>query len=191
MVGRICGLICIVSFFFGIVSGNVYEMGSEIINGAGNAVTLTLSLVGTMCLWSGIMEVADRAGVTKKLAKIMSPLFRLLFPDAHKKQNGIAEISASITANVFGIGNAATPLAINAMKKLQENNYKKDKVTNDMVMFAVLGCASLDIFPTTLIALRQAAGSADPFEVIIPIWICSSLCALLGVLLVKLLSSSG
>lgn len=188
MVGRICGFICIISFLFGIASGNVYEMGGEIINGAGNAVTLTLSLVGAMCLWSGIMEVADRAGATKILSKMMSPLFKLLFPDAHKKKNGLAEISASITANVFGIGNAATPLAINAMKKLQENNPNKDRATKDMVMFVVLGCASLDIFPTTLIALRQAAESAEPFEVIIPIWICSFFCALLGVMLVKLLS---
>ena len=186
MIGKICGLIIVISFIFGVVSGNTAQMGSAAMEGASNAVTLTVSLVGMMCLWTGIMNVADASGVTKLMAKIMSPVLRLLFPDAYKKQNGTGEIAASISANLFGIGNAATPLAIKAMKKLQENNGNTDKASDDMVMLTVLGTASLDIFPTTLIALRQGAGSGDPFEIIVPVWVCSALSAALAVLLVKL-----
>ena len=186
MVGKICGFICLLSFVFGCFTGNMSQMGSAIIDGASNAVTLTLSLMGMMCLWNGIMRVATVSGVIEKMSKLMSPLLKFLFPDAYKKQNGIGEIAASISANIFGIGNAATPLAVNAMEKLQENNQNKNVATNDMVMFTVLGTASVDIFPTTLIALRQTSGSADPFEIIVPVWICSFVTALVGVLLVKI-----
>jgi len=116
----------------------------------------------------------------------MFPLLRFLFPDACKKQNGIGEIAASVSANVFGIGNAATPLAIKAMEKMQENNPDKTTATDDMIMFTVLGTASFDFFPTTLIALRKAADSQAPFEVIVPVWICSLLTAAFAVLLVKI-----
>lgn len=186
MIGKICGFIIVISFVFGVFSGNIAQMGSAAIEGASNAVDLTVSLVGMMCLWTGIMNVADASGVTKLMARVMSPVLRLLFPDAYKKQNGMGEIAASMSANLFGIGNAATPLAIKAMKKLQENSGDTEKASDDMIMLTVLGTASLDIFPTMLIALRQGAGSADPFEIIVPVWICSALSALLAVLLVKL-----
>ena len=91
MIGKICGLIIVISFIFGVVSGNTAQMGSAAMEGASNAVTLTVSLVGMMCLWTGIMNVADASGVTKLMAKIMSPVLRLLFPDAYKKQNGTGE----------------------------------------------------------------------------------------------------
>ncbi len=186
MIGKICGVICVLSFVFGCFTGNMSRMGSAIIDGASSAVTLTLSLIGMMCLWNGIMRVATAAGIIKKMAKLMSPLLKFLFPDTYIKQNGIGEIAASISANIFGIGNAATPLAVNAMEKLQENNKNKNIATNDMVMFTVLGTASVDIFPTTLIALRQTSGSVDPFEIIAPVWICSFVTACVGVLLVKI-----
>lgn len=185
MIGKICGAICVVSFIFGICTGNIGQMSEAVIRGAADAVELTVSLIGIMCLWNGIMRVAQGTGMIDRLALLMSPLLRLLFPDAYKKSNGLGELAASISANIFGIGNAATPLAIKAMEKLQENNLQKDTATDDMIMFTVLGCGSLDLFPTTLIALRQSAASANPFEVVMPIWICSLATALMGILLVK------
>ena len=185
MIGKICGLICILSFIFGCVNGNISELGNAVYDGASSAVTLTISLVGMMCLWNGIMQVASASGVVEWLARLMSPLFKFLFPDAYKKKNGIGEIAASFSANIFGIGNAATPLAIKAMEKLQENNDDKKIATNDMIMFTVLGTASFDVFPTTLIALRKAVNSNQPFEIIVPVWICSFVTAFVAVLLVK------
>ncbi|MBE6718419.1 MAG: hypothetical protein E7574_04095 [Ruminococcaceae bacterium] len=185
MIGKICGIICVISFIFGCFTGNLSQLSSAVVDGASNAVTLTITLMGMMCLWSGIMRVAQVSGIIDKFASLMSPVLKFLFPDAYKKKNGLGEIAASISANIFGIGNAATPLAICAMEKLQENNEKKDVATNDMIMFAVLGTASFDIFPTTLIALRRAADSQNPFEIIVPVWICSFLTAVFAVLLVK------
>ena len=185
MIGKICGFICVLSFIFGCISGNVSELGNAVYDGASSAVTLTISLIGMMCLWNGIMRVAVASGVVDRLSKVMSPLLKFLFPDAYKKNNGMGEIAASFSANIFGIGNAATPLAIKAMEKLEENNDTKGVATNDMIMFTVLGTASFDIFPTTLIALRKAAGSEAPFEIIVPVWICSFITAVVAVLLVK------
>ena len=189
MLGKIWGIIAAVSFVFGVFNGRLAEMSEAVMAGASNAVDLTLSLVGTMCLWMGVMRVAEAVGVTERIASLMRPLFRFLFPDAHQKKNGIGEIGASITANILGIGNAATPLAIKAMEKLQENNGKKTIASDDMVMFTVLGCGSLNIFPTTLIALRQGAGSVGVFDVVFPIWICSFFTAVVGVLAVKIICS--
>ena len=185
MIGKICGIICVISFIFGCFTGNLSQLSSAVVDGASNAVTLTITLMGMMCLWSGIMRVAQVSGIIDKFASLMSPVLKFLFPDAYKKKNGLGEIAASISANIFGIGNAATPLSICAMEKLQENNAQKDVATNDMIMFAVLGTASFDIFPTTLIALRRAADSQNPFEIIVPVWICSFLTAVFAVLLVK------
>ncbi|MBR5323127.1 MAG: spore maturation protein [Clostridia bacterium] len=185
MIGKISGLICVLSFVFGVINGNVGQMSEAIFEGASSAVTLTISLVGTLCLWNGIMQVATASGLIEKFSKIMAPLLKFLFPDAYRKKNGLGEIAVSISANIFGIGNAATPLAIKAMEKLQQNNVDKSVASDDMVMFTVLGTASLDLFPTTLIALRQTAGSENALAVVVPIWICSFITAVLGVILVK------
>lgn len=186
MLGKICGLICVLSFVFGVINGNVGQMSEAIFEGASSAVSLILSLIGTMCLWNGIMSVASASGIIEKFSKVMAPVLKFLFPDAYIKNNGLGEIAVSISANIFGIGNAATPLAIKAMEKLQQNNVDKTIASNDMVMFTVMGTAALDLFPTTLIALRQTAGSVDALEIVVPIWICSFVTAALGVILVKL-----
>lgn len=190
MIGKIFGAICIISCFFGALSGNLSDMSAAVLDGASNAVELTISLVGTMCLWNGIMRVAQSSGAVDKLAKLMSPVLKFLFPDASEKKNGLGEIAASMSANILGIGNAATPLAVKAMGKLQENNPDKDVATPDMIMFTVLGTACFSLFPTTLIALRRAAGSANPFEIIAPVWICSFLSSAFAVILTKIFCSA-
>ncbi|MBQ7969104.1 MAG: hypothetical protein IJ292_04710 [Clostridia bacterium] len=189
MIGKICGFIIVLSFIFAIITGNVSALSDAIYKGADSAINLSLSLMGMMCLWNGLMQVAQSSGAIDKATRFMSPVLRFLFPDAYKKNNGMGEIAASMSANIFGIGNGATPLAIKAMEKLQENNSGGERASNDMIMFTVLGTASLDIFPTTLVALRRAAGSANPFEIIIPVWICSFVTAVLAVLLVKIVCS--
>lgn len=170
---------------FSIITGNTTSLAEAAVNGAGKAVELTLSLCGMMCLWNGVMNIAKDGGALKTLSKIMSPLMRVLFRDAWQKNNGIEEITASVSANVLGIGNAATPLAINAMMRLAENNDHGEEASEDMVTFTVLGTASVNIIPTTIITLRSAAGSSDPFEVVAPIWICSAICAFAAIIFSK------
>ena len=173
MLGKIFGIISILSVVSGILLGNGEKLGNAVLDGASGAVTLTISLCGIMSLWCGIMKVMERAGVVEKISKILSPLLRIFFPDAYRRGEGIHEISANVSANLLGIGNAATPLALKAMEKLQKNNPDKDSASADMITLAVLNTASITLIPSTVIALRRAAGSSRPYCIIFPIWICS------------------
>ncbi len=183
MLGKIFGIISIMSVIFGIALGNGDKLGNAVLDGAAGAVTLTISLCGIMSLWCGIMKVMERAGIIKKISKLLSPLLKIFFPDAYKSGEGIGEISANISANLLGIGNAATPFALKAMEKLQKNNKTPKVASADMITLAVLNTASINLIPTTIIALRRSAGSAEPYSVIIPIWICSVCCSALALLL--------
>lgn len=191
MLGKIFAVICIVSVIFGIVCGNVSELGTAAIDGAADAVQLTISLAGIMGLWCGIMNVLKGAGAIEKLSKLISPFLKIFFPTAYKTGNGIDEISASISANLLGIGNAATPFALSAMKKMQLDNKKKDTATDDMITLTVLNASSFNLIPTTLIALRRSAGSAHPYLIIPAVWITSFLCALLSLVLSRAFASVG
>lgn len=175
-----------ISVIFAALTGNLQEVSNAVVDGASKAITLLLSLAGAMCLWSGIMEVLREAGAVQKLSRILSPILRRVFPQTWKSGQGSEEICAALSANILGIGNAATPLALSAMEKMQAANPNKERATDDMVTFAVLGASSLDLLPTTLITLRRAAGSAAPYKILLPVWICSAVCAVTGVLLSKL-----
>lgn len=189
MLGKIFGIISVISVVFSLLTSRIKDMGTAAIDGASGAVELTLSLCGIMCLWCGIMEVLKDAGVISKLSRLLSPFMKFFFPDAYKKRSGTEEISANISANLLGIGNAATPLALCAMKKLQNNNPMPERASDDMITLAVLNTASVSLVPSTLLALRRAAGSLSPFAVIFPIWLCSLASSALALLLCRAMSS--
>lgn len=189
MLGKVFGIMCVISVVFGALTGNLGSLGGAVFDGADTAISLTVSLCGIMCLWCGIMQVLRDAGAIKILSRLISPLLRIFFPEAAKSGEGRDEISACIGANLLGIGNAATPLALSAIKKLHKYHIKQggsaDTASRDMITLAVLNTASANLLPTTIIALRRSAGSADPFSVTLPIWICSISCALLSLILCK------
>lgn len=190
MLSKVFGVLCVLSFICAAATGRIAELGAAVATGASSAVTVSLGLLGTMALWNGIIRVLDAAGATRALGALAAPLLRLVFPDAYRKQNGISEITAAVTANMLGLGNAATPLSIAAVKALAKNGGEEfaasGRATDEMVTFAVLSTASLDIIPTTLLALRTAAGSAAPDEILVPVWICSGICAVAAVLFARL-----
>ena len=175
-----------ISLVFALLTGNLQAVSNAVVDGASKAITLLLSLAGAMCLWSGIMEVLREAGAVQKLSRVLSPILRRVFPETWKSGQGSEEICAALSANILGIGNAATPLALSAMEKMQAANPNKERATDDMVTFSILGASSLDLLPTTLITLRRAAGSTAPYKIILPVWICSAACAVTGVFLSKL-----
>lgn len=183
MLGRVFGCMCLVSFFYALYIGNSEALLYATLDGASGAVSLIISLCGMMALWCGMMKVFEGAGLIERLSRLLSPLLRRCFSAAYKSGEGIGEISANISANLLGIGNAATPLALAAMKKLQAINPDKSTASADMITLAVMNTASLNIIPSTIIALRRAAGSTAPHSVIAPIWIVSAACALLALLL--------
>lgn len=187
MLGRVFGCMCLISFVYALYTGSSEALLYAVLDGASGAVTLTLSLCGMMALWCGIMKVFEGAGLIERLSRLLSPLLRRCFSAAYKSGQGIGEISANISANLLGIGNAATPLALAAMKKLQTINPDKSTASADMITLAVMNTASLNIIPSTIIALRRAAGSAAPHAVMAPIWIVSAACALLALTLTCIL----
>ena len=160
MLGKIFGIICAVSFVFSIFTGNMDALAASVLEGASDAVQITVSLIGIMSLWCGIMRVLEAAGAVAVFSRLISPLLRVFFPRAYKSKKGAEEISASIAANLLGIGNAATPLALRAMEKMQEDNPDKERASDDMITLATLNSAGFSLMPTTIIALRRAALSA-------------------------------
>ena len=158
MIGKIFGILCLISVIFGIALGNGAELANAVIDGASGAVALTVSLCGMMCFWCGIMRVFERVGVIGALSRMLAPIIRAIFPDA-ERAGASGEICANVAANLLGIGNAATPFAIKAMEKLQSANAARETASADMITLAVLNTASINLIPTTLIALRRAAGS--------------------------------
>lgn len=184
LLGKCFSLITIASFVYSVITGRLHLLSSAILDGAERAVTLSYSLLGVMCLWGGVMALLRAAGMITLLSRLLRPVLRLAFPYAFRTGVARDEIVACVSANLLGIGNAATPLAISAMKKMHDDS-RSDEATDDMVTLAVLGTAPPNLFPSTLIALRRAAGCADPYSVIVPIWIVSTLTSALGVALCR------
>lgn len=186
MIGRIFAVLCIISVLFGILCGNMPQISSAAVDGAMRAVTLTFNLCGGMALWGGVMRVLEVKGAIRAFSRLMRPLLRLVFPDAARKNNGMEEISATLAANMLGIGNAATPLALRAMAKLNENNLCSERAGDDMVTFAVMNTAAFSILPTGVLTMRSAAGSVDPFSVVPCIWLCSAISCVIAVILCRI-----
>ena len=187
MLGKIYGIICLLALLFGIWNGNAAALGGAVIDGAAGAVQVTLSLCGMMCLWCGMMEALREAGAIRRLSRLLRPLLRLIFPRAAQIGEGLEEISANVSANLLGIGNAATPMALRAMEQLQKHNPKPDRASAEQITLAVLNTASVSLIPANLLALRRAAGSPQPYAIMVPVWIVSVVCAALAVVLTRLI----
>ena len=161
----------IISFIFAIFSGNLDSVVLSGIDGADTAVKTALSLVGIVCFWSGILNIAEKGGAAKKCEKVLSPVISRLFPKTHAKQ----KISMNIIANMFGAGNAATPAGISAMEQMDRENGQKPYPSLEMSRFAVMNTASVSLFPTTVIGILSSFGAKNPFSIIPLVWICSVL----------------
>ena len=186
MLGKIFGTLCGLSVLFGALCGRLPDVASAIPDGATKAVDVTLTLLGMMCLWSGVMQVLLDVGIVIKISRIFAPFLRYVFPKAYQTSEGYEEICATLSANFLGIGNAATPFALCAMKKMQAHNPHPEAADDEQITLAVLSTASLTLVPANLLALRRAAGSSDPFCIMIPVWITSLLCVVFSLLLTSL-----
>lgn len=181
----------IVSVIFAILSGNLSDLNKSILDSTTSTVELCLTLLGTMTLWSGIMKIASKTTVINKISALLSPIMKFLFPKYKKGTNIYKEISMNMVANILGLGNAATPLGIKAMKSMQEDNPNKKVLTNEMATFIVLNTASIQIIPTTVIAIRSSLGSTNPTSIIFPVWIATIFAAVAGIFVTKLFIKIG
>ena len=177
MLNIIWPLFLIISFIYAIFNGRVSEVNNSIFESTKLAVDLSISLLGTICLWNGIMQIASKTSIVKHLTKILNPIMKRIFPDIKKEDKVHKEITMNIIANIMGLGNAATPLGLKAMKSMQKMNKDKEILSNSMAMFIVLNTASIQIIPTTVIAIRSSLGSNNPTAMIIPVWIVTACAA--------------
>lgn len=176
MLNKIWPLFIIISFIFSIYSGNISNVSNAVFESANQTVTLCLTLLGTLCLWNGIMKIAVNTSIIEKLTKFLKPLISFIFPEIKNNKKINKEISMNIIANIMGLGNAATPLGLKAMKSMQKENKNKNVLSNSMAMFIVLNTASIQIIPTTVIAIRSSLKSGNATGMIVPVWI-ATICA--------------
>ncbi|OCN01923.1 spore maturation protein A [Clostridium sp. W14A] len=174
------------SVFCAAVTGRMEPLSNAVLSGASGAVTLVLSMTGMMCAWTGLMKIADEGGLTLLLAKALNPLMRRLFPECKPGGPAVKAMCMNITANLLGLGNAATPLGIAAMQELKKNN-PTQTADNSMVTFVVLNTASIQLIPTTLGILRAQYGSAAPFEILPAVWVTSVCSVIVGLTAAKLM----
>lgn len=181
----------ILSFLYALIIGRVNEVNNGIFTSLKDAVELSITFLGTISLWNGIMEIAKNTSLINKLTNMLRPIIKRLFPELKNNEKANKEISINVIANILGLGNAATPLGIKAMKTMQQENKRKDELSNSMMMFILLNTASLQLIPTNVIAIRTSLGSNNPTSIIIPIWISSVVAAIVGIFFVKVLIKKG
>lgn len=169
------------SFFCAIATNNMESLSSSIISGGSDAVTLILKLTGIIALWNGLISIAEKSGLTKALCRLMTPVLNLIFPSLKDKE-AQETIAMNMTANLLGLDNAATPLGLKAMKRLQELNKNNETASDDMVRFVVINTASLHLFSTTVAMLRAEHGSKSPTEILVPALLTSVLSLSIGIL---------
>jgi len=177
----------IISIIFAIFSGNIDKINSSIFDSTQSAIDLTLTLLGATCLWSGIMEIASKTEIIKKLSKILNKIIKKFFYDLNSESKSYNNIIMNIIANILGLGNAATPLGLKAMSELQKENNDKERLSDNMMMLIVLNTASLQIIPTTVIAVRSSLGSNNPTQIIVPVWIATIGAAIVGISVAKII----
>ena len=187
MLNLVWPIFIIISFSYAIFSGNLQNLNSSIFDSVESAVNLSITMLGTMCLWSGIINVAANTNIMKMMNKILKPIVRFLFPEIRENKKAQSEIYMNMIANILGLGNAATPLGLKALETLQEENKNKEELSNSMIMLIVINTASIQIIPTTIIAIRSSLGSENPTSIIVPVWIATICAAIVGITVTKLL----
>lgn len=187
MLNIIWPLFIIISLIYAIFFGRVNEVNLSIFDSVENAVQISINLLGTICLWNGIIKIAMNTGLVDKLKRLLKPILKVLFPEIKEKDQAYSEISMNIVANIMGLGNAATPLGLNAMKSMQKENLEKDRLSNSMAMFIIINTASIQIIPTTVIAIRTSLGSKNPTGMILAVWIATIGAAVSAIILSKIL----
>ena len=181
----------IISYIYALLFGNLENVNNGIFESASSAVELTITFFGTITLWCGIMQIAKDSSLSQKLAKCLKPLIRFLFPDVNENEPAHEEISLNIIANFLGLGNAATPLGLKAMESLQKKNTSKDTLSDSMAILVLINTASLQLIPTTVIALRSSLSSKSPTSIILPVWIATFSAAFVAILFAKLFIKLG
>lgn len=180
-------ILILISFIYSLISGNIENVNDSIFSSVSDVIQLTLTLLGNMCLWCGIIKIIQSTKIIIYLKKILRPVLNWLFKDAKNNEEAMEAISINTISNIIGIGNAATSAGLKAMGELQKENNNKEKLTDSMVMLIVLNTTSIQILPTSIMAIRASLGAENPASIIVPIWISTIIGTSVGIIATKIL----
>ena len=186
---RIWGGMVLLSLLFGAATGRLDAVSEAALSGAQSAVELSLSMAGVLCLWSGVMEIMNVCGLSGSLARAFRPLLRRLLPEASQDSETLAAVSANVSANLLGLGNAATPLGIRAARRMARGC--GGVASDELCRLVVLNTASIQLLPATIASVRAAAGCKTPFDILPAVWLASVLSVTAGLTAAWLLSLAG
>ena len=180
-------IMVILSIFCSILTGRTAQTGSAALIGAQNGVTLALSLCGSLCLWSGFAKLTEKSGLARRFSALLRPLLSRLFPEASRDPSALQDLCGNLTANFLGLGNAATPMGISAVRRMHALSGKPD-ASDEMCRLIVLNTASIQLIPSTVGAVRASLGSARPFDILPAVWLTSACSVTAGLLAARLFS---
>ena len=180
------GLI-VISIISAMFNGKIESVVEALFDGVETAVKISIYLIGVMAFWMGIMKIAEKSGFTDFVAKLVKPLAKKLFPEIADDDEAISDITFNLSANALGVSNAATPIGIKAMERMQLHNKEKDTATNSMCTFLAMNTAGFQLIPTTVIAILAANGVKNPTVIILPALIVTSITFIFSIIIVKIL----
>lgn len=187
MINIIWAALIIIGFGVGFINGNLDAVTNAAIDNAKSAVELAIGLIGVMALWLGIMKIAEDSGLIRVISRILKPVMILLFPDVPPEHPAMGAMIMNISANILGLGNAATPFGLKAMEELQSLNRHKDTATNAMVTFLAINTSSVTLIPASTIAILSAAGGTNSTEIIGPTIIATTISTIAAIIGAKTL----
>lgn len=183
MVNVIWAILIFIAIIYSFITGNIDTINNGILTHATSGFNLIIEMMPLIVLWTGIMKIAEEAGLLHIFSRILNPILSKLFPSLDKDDKALGYIASNIAANMLGLGSAATPFGLKAMEELQKNNPKKDTATEAMITFLVLNTGGVTLIPTTVIALRIMHGSINPTEIIITSILATTVSSVSGLLL--------
>ena len=183
MINKIWFYFIFVGIVYGIFSGNIGSVNEEIITSAKKSLDIFISIFPVIVLWVGIMTIASDSGLLIKISNVLYPILGKLFPEIPKNHESLGYISSNITANILGLGSAATPFGLKAMQSLQELNNNKDTASRSMITFLLLNTSGLTLIPTTVISLRNLYESVNPTLIILPTIIATIISTISAIIL--------
>ena len=169
----------IAAAFFSLLTGRGGQCASALLDGAAQGVQLSITMAGPLCLWAGLGKLMDRVGLTDLLSGLLHPILGRLFPESRKDPELSRHLSGNVTANLLGLGNAATPMGIRAAERLRDSR-EPTRATDSLCRLVVLNTASIQLLPTTVAAVRRSAGCAEPFDILPAVWVSSILSVTAG-----------